>query len=163
MATSSYRPNVAAILRKPKSGKILIGQRNDFKGSWQFPQGGVDKGEDLIAALYREVEEEVGIGRQLYDITACHTGYRYKFPNGHLKKGKFCGQEQTYFLCDFWGKKSDIKLDLHVREFSTAIWIHPSEFQLSWVPRFKRPVFKRVMQDFFGVKLSLVGSQHKKP
>ncbi|NNE94190.1 MAG: RNA pyrophosphohydrolase [Verrucomicrobiales bacterium] len=149
---ASYRPNVAAIFRKPKNGRILIGQRNDFKGCWQFPQGGVDKGEDLIGALQREVEEEVGVPPNLYDIVACRTGYRYKFPKGHLKKGLWCGQEQTYFLCDYWGKKSDIKLDLHVREFATVQWIDPKEFELIWVPKFKRAVFKRVFKDFFGVK-----------
>jgi len=152
---ATYRPNVAAILRKPKSGKILVGRRSDFKEAYQFPQGGVDKGEDLIAALLREVEEEVGVGSTLYDIVACRTGYRYKFPNGHLKNGKWCGQVQTYFLCDYWGKKSDIQLDLHVQEFYSVNWIKPEEFQLKWVPKFKRPVFKRVFKDFFGIKLTM--------
>ena len=107
----SYRPNVAAILRKPKSGQILVCQRRDHSGCWQFPQGGVDGQEDLIAALYREVEEEIGILPEKYTIHSCRTGYRYKFPNGHLKKGLFAGQEQTYFLCDYHGKKKEINLD----------------------------------------------------
>jgi len=123
--------------------------RADHSGSWQFPQGGVDEGEDLIAALYRETEEEVGIPPDKYDIVACRTGYRYKFPGGHLKKGFFCGQEQTYFLCDYHGKKKDVKLDTHVREFTKYKWILPSEFDVKWVPKFKRPVFKRVLRDFF--------------
>jgi len=126
--------------------------RVDHPGSWQFPQGGVDDGEDLIAALYRETEEEVGVSPEKYRIVACRTGYRYKFPRGHLKKGLYCGQEQTYFLCDFFGKKRDIRLDAHVREFSEYKWIYPSEFQLKWVPKFKRPVFKRVLRDFFSEK-----------
>ncbi len=149
-----YRPNVAAILRKPKSGKILICQRADHPDCWQFPQGGVDEGEDLIGAVYREVEEEIGLHRSTYTLEACRTGYRYNFPDGHLKKGLYCGQEQTYFLCDFLGKKKDIYFDTtsHV-EFSAANWIAPEEFSLKWVPKFKRDVFRQVFYDFFQVSL----------
>tara|TARA_R110002096_G_scaffold425864_1_gene634916 strand:- start:2031 stop:2501 length:471 start_codon:yes stop_codon:yes gene_type:complete len=150
---ATYRPNVAAILRKPKNGKILIGHRSDHKGCWQFPQGGVDKGEDLIGALHREVAEEIGVSPDLYQMVACRTDYRYKFPNGHLKKGQFCGQTQSYFLCDYYGKKHNIDLDAHVREFSDYRWIFPEQFDLTWVPKFKQPVFRRVFKDFFGIKL----------
>jgi len=149
---ASYRPNVAAILRRPKNGKIFLGERVDHRGCWQFPQGGVDPGEDLISALHREVEEEIGVPPEQYRIVACRTDYRYKYPNDHLKKGRFCGQVQTYFLCDFFGKKTDIVLDSHVREFATYQWIRPEEFDLAWVPEFKRPVFRRVFRDFFGIK-----------
>lgn len=149
---ATYRPNVAAILQRPKSGKILIAERLKHPGSWQFPQGGVDPGEDLIGALYREVEEETGIAPDQYTLKACFTDYRYKFPNGHLKKGQYCGQVQTYFLCTHHGKKRDVRLDAHVQEFSDYRWIHPHEFDLAWVPKFKRDVFRRVFRDFFGLK-----------
>ena len=149
---ATYRPNVAVILRKPKNGKILIAERKDHRGCWQFPQGGVDKGEDLIGALYREVAEEIGVGPDLYRIVACRTDYRYKFPNGHLKKGLFCGQTQTYFLCDYHGTKHDIDLKAHVQEFVNFKWIKPEKFDLGGVPKFKRKVFRRVFKDFFGIK-----------
>ena len=150
----SYRPNVAAILRKPKSGKILVCQRRDHPKCWQFPQGGVDDREDLIAALYREVEEEIGISPDKYTIHSIRTGYIYEFPNGHLKKGLFAGQEQTYFLCDYHGKKKEIILDnARVAEFVAARWIAPEDFEIEWIPRFKRDVFKRVFRDFFRIKL----------
>jgi len=149
---ASYRQNVAAILRRPRSGKILVAERISHPGSWQFPQGGVDRGEDLIAALHREVEEETGVPPGLYRIVACRTGYRYKFPDGHLKHGQYCGQDQTYFLCDFFGDKDDINLKAHIREFSDYRWIQPVKFKLKWVPKFKRPVFRRVFSDFFDVR-----------
>ncbi|MDF1752390.1 MAG: NUDIX domain-containing protein [Verrucomicrobiales bacterium] len=147
-----FRPNVAAILRKRKTGLILICQRKDHTNSWQFPQGGVDEGEDLIAALYREVKEEVGIPSRQYTLRSCRTGYRYTFPDGHLKKGQFRGQEQTYFLCDYRGKKSDIILD--GQEFIRYKWIEPKEFDISWVPDFKKPVFRQLFHDFFRINLT---------
>jgi len=147
---SSYRPNVAAILQR-EDGKILVGERVDYRGSWQFPQGGVDAGEDLIAALTREVREEIGVSAESYRITACRTGYRYKFPGGHLKKGLFCGQEQTYFLCQYLGNGDEINLEKHTKEFADYKWIKPAKFKLKWVPKFKRRVFRNVMSDFFGV------------
>lgn len=148
---SSYRPNVAAILQRA-DGKIFVAERVDYRGSWQFPQGGVDAGEDLIAALYREVEEEIGVAPQAYQIRACRTGYRYKFPGGHLKKGLYCGQEQTYFLLTYLGAGDEIDLSRHTREFSAYKWIRPEKFKLKWVPKFKRRVFMQVMRDFFGVR-----------
>ena len=83
---------------------------------------------------------------------ACRTGYRYKFPGGHLKRGLYCGQVQTYFLCAYDGDGTDIDLTRHQREFSGTKWIRPEKFRLKWVPKFKRRVFRAVMKDFFGVK-----------
>ena len=74
---ATYRPNAAAILRRP-DGKILVGERINFKHAWQFPQGGVDKGEDLIAAMFREVEEEIGVTRDLLKIVAALSAGAYQ-------------------------------------------------------------------------------------
>ena len=43
-----YRPNVSAVILSPKypfACEILIAQRIDIAGAWQFPQGGIDKGD----------------------------------------------------------------------------------------------------------------------
>ena len=154
---SAYRPNVAAILLR-EDGKIFVAERVDYRGSWQFPQGGVDQGEDLLAAVQRELFEETGIRPETYEVAEIRTGYRYKFPGGHLKKGLFCGQAQTYFLCHFYGSDEDVDLTHHSREFSRFKWIKPKKFKLKWVPRFKRRVFQQVFVDFFDLKLRLTGN-----
>ena len=53
---------------RPNVGIILLNQRNQvFWGkrirshSWQFPQGGIDRGETPEQAMYRELHEEVGL------------------------------------------------------------------------------------------------------
>lgn len=93
----------------------------------------------------------MGLGRALYTIMECRTGYRYRFPDGHLKKGRWCGQEQTYFLCRYLGNDDHITLDLHGREFERFMWILPQEYKIKWLPKFKRRVYREVFRDFFGV------------
>jgi len=55
MAVPRYRSNVGAILKRA-DGKILIGERSNVAGAWQFPQGGVKKSETAREALVRELE-----------------------------------------------------------------------------------------------------------
>jgi putative (di)nucleoside polyphosphate hydrolase len=147
-----YRPNVAAILRRA-DGKILVAERIHSPNSWQFPQGGVDDGENMQEALFREVQEEVGVPPELISIIEEHGGYSYAFTRGRLKYGIYGGQIQTYFLCTFTGTDKDIRLDMHQREFSRYKWILPEEFKIIWVPKFKRPVYVGVFRDFFGIDL----------
>jgi putative (di)nucleoside polyphosphate hydrolase len=147
-----YRPNVAAILERPK-GVILVAKRYGVEDAWQFPQGGVDEGEKIEEGLYREVEEELGVGPALYEILETRSGYRYRFPNGRTKQG-YDGQEQTYFRCRYMGKDRDIDLGAHSsEEFDDYRWIEPGEFLLEWVPKFKRKVYVRVFEDFYGVQI----------
>ena len=155
---SSYRPNVAALLVNPR-GQILVCERFKIPGSWQFPQGGVDEGEEIERALVREIEEEIGLGPEAYEVSQSKGGYRYVYPDNIRKgkpshKDKFVGQEQTYFLCRVQEDHPELNLMREPREFSQARWIHPEEFQLAWLPGFKREVYEAVMKDFFGVNLS---------
>ena len=146
-----YRPNVAAILQNA-DGEILVAERSGISNAWQFPQGGVDEGEDLETALRREVREEVGIAGKHLEILRSQGGYRYDYPDRHRKKGRFDGQEQTYFLCRFTGEDSDIKLD-DSPEFSRHRWIRPGKFKAKWLPDFKLEVYREVMRDFFDVEI----------
>ena len=124
-----------------------------MKGAWQFPQGGVDSGEDFEKALLRELEEEIGVPPHTITILDSHTGYRYAFQKGRLKYGIYGGQEQTYYRCRFTGTDADIRLDAHEREFGRWKWIRPEEFKLDWVPKFKRETYRAVFKDFFDLDL----------
>ena len=143
-----YRPNVAAIILNPE-GQMLVAQRSSVRGAWQFPQGGVDAGEGLEEALFREIEEEIGVKQELIKLLDRKGGYRYDFPRGRLKFGIYGGQEQVYYLCRFLGKDKDINLFTKHQEFDRWRWIRPEKFDIEWVPRFKRDVYRRVLKDFF--------------
>lgn len=145
----TYRPNVAAILKR-QDGKILICQRADHPDCWQFPQGGIDAGETSLQALYREIEEEIGLKTSHYEVLSCREGYRYDFPKGTPFKKDFAGQEQTYYLCLFKGQDDDFDLNRHDIEFTDFRWIRPKDFQATWLPEFKRAVMLQAIEDLLG-------------
>jgi putative (di)nucleoside polyphosphate hydrolase len=143
-----YRPNVAAIIRHT-DGRVLIGQRADFPDSWQFPQGGIDRGESPEEAVRREVEEEVGLSGHLYDLQERRGPYRYDFPGGPDRRG-FHGQEQWYFRCDLRGTEAPvIDLTRTCGEFAAVRWVAIDDFPLASVPPMKREVYRTVLRDFF--------------
>jgi putative (di)nucleoside polyphosphate hydrolase len=150
-----YRPAVAAILQD-RSGRILICERSDTPGAWQFPQGGIEPGETPAAALAREVLEEISLPRRSYSIAAVRGPYRYRFPAGITKKG-FRGQAHHYFLLRLRGPKSLIDPAAGNREFRQTRWIRPEEFDLGWLPPMKRGPYRRVLRDFLGVGLRVNG------
>jgi putative (di)nucleoside polyphosphate hydrolase len=144
-----FRPNVAAIVRNSE-GKILICQRMDIAGAWQFPQGGVEAGETREEALERELEEELSLKPQDYEVIEHKGPYRYLLGNGRTKKGCH-GQEQYYFLVEFRRPDSRIDVKTEHQEFRAFRWIQPQLFDLGWLPAMKREVYRAVLRDFFGV------------
>ena len=146
----SYRPAVAAILQD-RSGRILICERTDTAGAWQFPQGGIECGESPRDALAREVFEEISLPRKAYAISAVKGPYRYRFPAGMTKKG-FAGQSHHYFLLHLRGAKTSVLVTRRGAEFCRVRWIWPNEFDLAWLPPMKRNVYRRVLHNFFGAQ-----------
>lgn len=139
------------------AGNLLICERAGVSGAWQFPQGGVDVGESILDALYREVREEIGLEPHHYEVQKQRDGYRYLYPEGvlekKLKRHGSHGQEQTYFLCLVDAGAPAVNVNQRPREFQAYRWIFPDEFDLDWVPRFKREVYRQVIRDFFKIKL----------
>jgi putative (di)nucleoside polyphosphate hydrolase len=151
MASPKFRSNVAAIVMRP-DGKILIGERANLANAWQFPQGGVNRSENLQEALHRELQEEVSLTPRHYRVVESKGPYRYLFPPGRTKEG-FDGQEQTYFLVQFTGNDFHLDVETDTPEFEKIRWIEPAEFQIDWVPGFKQEVYRKVFADFFGLIL----------
>lgn len=147
-----YRPNVGVILMNDRD-EIFVAERINIPGAWQFPQGGIDDGEDAETAMFREMAEEIGVTRDKVELLEQRGGYRYAFAKGRLKYGIYGGQEQTYFRCRFLGQDSDVNLAATHQEFSRWRWIKPDAFKMEWVPKFKRAVYHQVFLDFFGVDL----------
>jgi putative (di)nucleoside polyphosphate hydrolase len=138
-----YRPNAGAVLHRG-DGLILIAERIERDGIWQFPQGGVEDGESREQAMWRELGEELGLERPrgLCELVAVGPETRYYFPQNAdwAMADRYRGQQQTLFLVDYYGSDDHIRLDRHDRpEFRRYRWVSPTE-ALSMVPRTKRNI-----------------------
>ena len=59
MDKKNYRRGVGMIIMNHE-GRFWLGQRIGTD-TWQFPQGGIDKGESVREAMYRELQEELSL------------------------------------------------------------------------------------------------------
>ena len=144
-----YRPNVAAIIlssKYPEKVEFFIASRSDIKDAWQFPQGGIDKGETPKEALFRELKEEIGTNE--VDIVGEFPEWvSYDFPEMIAKRMyPYDGQRQKYFLVRL---KPGAKINLETAEpeFSQYTFVPYSEI-FDYITYFKRPVYKRVLEYF---------------
>lgn len=153
MNERGYRPCVGVMLVNAE-GKVFVGRRIDNREGdwWQMPQGGVDPGEDLQAAVMRELHEETGVtGENATVIGQLPEPLRYDLPEelvGKLWGGKYRGQEQDWFLLRFAGTDADIDLEAHnPPEFCEYRWVDPEELPDLIVP-FKKRVYRAVLEGF---------------
>jgi putative (di)nucleoside polyphosphate hydrolase len=137
------RPAVLLVLRD-SSGRVLVGERRDFPGCWQFPQGGCKEGETRIEALRRETLEEVGLPPSDYSTLEQLGVWAYKFPTGVRKKG-YVGQELAVFLADYSGEPAWDKKFAGSKEFSRIAWLELAEIPWQRLPEFKRSFYEEVL------------------
>ncbi len=146
---SSYRPNVGAVLRR-NDGLVLMCHSVDGRDyPWQFPQGGVQVGESLEEAMWREIAEELGLvsPRSVCRLVGRGPAVRYEF----VKPWQgFVGQEQTLFVLAFEGTDADFRLDFHHQpEFDGHRWVTLDQALELIVPA-KRRVVRPTFDAIFG-------------
>ena len=146
-----YRPNVGVVLFHV-DGRVWIGRRVQTPApyNWQFPQGGIDEGEDLEAAARRELAEETGA------VSASVLGHTegwivYEYPDGFAgsKRARgFKGQKQVWFAFRFEGEEAEFDLGAHHEpEFEAWRWVDLAETPELIVP-FKRATYEAVVSAF---------------
>ena len=145
---SYYRPCVAIVIIN-NSGKVLWCRRVEHDG-WQFPQGGIDKGESPREAILRETEEEVGLSPT--DIEILHETkdwFKYEVPKNkrprYFRKNIYKGQKQKWFLAKLVSNEKKIKLNAtRPIEFDNWLW-STYWYPLSTVVDFKREVYREAL------------------
>lgn len=125
-----HRPNAGVVMFN-RDGLVWIGRRADVKGDhiWQFPQGGMDDGEDAEAAARREAYEETGAkSRDLTLLGSIDHWLAYDFPKDlrprpDQKRYKWKGQKQRWFAFRYTGRDEDFDLTaVPPQEFAEWRW-----------------------------------------
>lgn len=133
-----FRANAVAVVVN-QDNKILLckrivqptkngSRRGVLDNYWQFPQGGIDEGEELLFAAARELQEETGIKsvKPLFISSFVHS---YEWLHGNrpvvFNRLRYRGQTQQTVIFRFFGDDSEIVVDNH--EFEQYAWLSSEE------------------------------------
>lgn len=145
-----FRPNVGIILAND-AGQLLWARRVGGRDAWQFPQGGINRGESAEEALYRELQEEIGLTPDVVRVIAVTRGWlRYRLPRRFIRRGQnpMCiGQKQKWYLLQMLAGDEAVQLDAnHKPEFDHWEWVS-YWYPLNQVVSFKREVYRRALRE----------------
>lgn len=165
--TLPYRDCVGIALFN-QAGKVFIARRiftpgpdtSEVAAPWQMPQGGIDDGEDALAAAYRELFEETSV-RTVRLLAQAPDWIYYDLPDevlGIALKGKYRGQRQRWFAFLFEGEEDEINLSLDTPgldpEFDAWRWEDFGNIPEIIVP-FKRPAYLQIVDAFADIPARL--------
>jgi putative (di)nucleoside polyphosphate hydrolase len=144
-----FRPNVGIILLNQKN-QVFWGKRIRSH-SWQFPQGGIDRGETPEQAMFRELHEEVGLMPEHVDIVARTRDWlRYEVPDRFIRRdarGHYKGQKQIWYLLRLVAQDWNLNLRATSHpEFDAWRW-HDYWVPLDVVVEFKRGVYEMALTE----------------
>jgi putative (di)nucleoside polyphosphate hydrolase len=153
-----YRPNVGIVLANARN-EVFWGKRVN-QHAWQFPQGGIKHGETPQQAMYRELEEEIGlVPDHVRLLGRTREWLRYEVPEKWLRRARpgsgdpgaplgrsgYRGQKQIWFLLRLLGRDCDVKLRASGHpEFDAWRW-HDYWVPLESVIDFKREVYRQAL------------------
>ena len=127
--------------------KVFVGKRIDNPtNKWQMPQGGVDRDENLMNAMKRELKEETSI-RSIEILKELEGWTEYELPDyllGKIWRGKYRGQKQKWFIVKFLGKDEEINLKTTHPEFIEWQWLDIENLP-SVIVHFKKKVYEKLL------------------
>lgn len=146
-----YRPNVGIVICN-LNGQVLWARRVG-QNSWQFPQGGINVGESPEKAMYRELEEELGLKpSDVKILTQSKVWYKYRLPRRLVRwdeKPVCVGQKQKWFLLTLKDLNTD-KIAFNCTsspEFDDWRWVS-FWYPIRQVVAFKKDVYRKVLKEF---------------
>ena len=148
--SQGFRANVGIVLIGD-DGRVFLGGRAGARG-WQFPQGGILRGERAESALYRELEEEIGLERDdVEELGRTRSWLRYRLPPQFRRRHSqpLCiGQKQRWFLLRLTSPETRLRFDAtqHPAEFDRWRWADYWD-PVREVIYFKRRVYARALEE----------------
>lgn len=157
-----YRANIGIVITNEKQ-QIFLAKRYK-QDSWQLPQGGIKKNETELEALFRELNEEIGLLPEHVSVIAKTPKWlRYNLPKHYIKRKKkpLCiGQKQVWFLLKLTAKESKVKLDTHSNiEFDDWKWVD-YWYPIEAVINFKQFIYEDMLKALAPVTFN---NQHQVP
>ena len=150
-----YRPNVGIILANQRN-EVFWGKRVN-QHAWQVPQGGIKHGETPLQAMFRELEEEIGLEREHVRILGRTRDWlRYEVPERYARRRPgeerdssagcaYRGQKQIWYLLRMTGRDCDVRLRASgPPEFDAWRW-HDYWVPMDVVVDFKREVYRQAL------------------
>ncbi|HUZ32693.1 MAG TPA: RNA pyrophosphohydrolase [Xanthobacteraceae bacterium] len=142
-----YRRGVGIMLLN-REHEVFVGRRLESEGGgWQMPQGGIDGDEEPREAAFRELKEEIGTDKAQI-VAESKAWLRYNLPPELAKRwsGRWCGQQQKWFVMRFLGSDSDINVATEHPEFTVWKWV-PIEHLPDLVVSFKRQLYVDLLRE----------------
>ncbi len=144
-----YRPNVGIVICNARNEVFWAKRIKEH--SWQFPQGGIKHGETPEQAMFRELEEEVGLkSHHVRILGRTRNWLRYDVPAQWIRResrGSYRGQKQIWFLLRLVARDSDVSLRASDHpEFDAWRW-HEYWIPLETVIEFKRDVYAQALNE----------------
>lgn len=151
-----YRPNVGIVLCNARN-EVFWGKRVR-QDSWQFPQGGIKVGESPEEAMFRELQEEVGLQPEHVRILGRTRNWlRYEVPKEWVRRewrSHYRGQKQIWYLLRLTGRDCDVCLRATDHpEFDAWRWSHYWD-PVEAVVEFKRDVYRQALEELEKVLVS---------
>lgn len=145
-----FRPNVGIVVANNRE-QVLFARRVGGFDAWQFPQGGIQESETPEDALYRELDEEVGLDAACVEIIATTQDWlRYELPLQLRRSNsdpKFIGQKQKWFLLRMLADDSRVDVDrFDEPEFDHWQWVS-YWYPITKVIAFKRDVYREALAE----------------
>ena len=104
-----YRKGVSALIINKNQEFLLVNLASFKEKYFAIPGGGIEEGEDLEDAVYREIQEEVGIEKESLELIG-KSDIPIKFTFKLIHKDKeYSGSERNFFGFRFLGDDTEIK------------------------------------------------------
>ncbi len=140
-----FRAGVGAVILD-RRGQVLVFERTGMAGAWQFPQGGIERGEAPRAAVVREIREETGLPRRALTLLGRYPRpLAYELPARARTKKTGLGQVLYWFFFQWQGAPGRLPSLPVEGEFQAAAWV-PFRHAVGRVVRFKRPMYELLGQ-----------------